>query len=302
MFSPTAVLVTKVPMPARVLPAQSRANAGLKRSGVRSTKCERRVLAAVPTVPTAPAASPGWTGAGASGPEDASVTERNYATTRSPDAAGRHASASRSREPSRTHSQPPPAPRRATCVQTLPSARDDVVIARSPVTSARTETAETDVASSPHAPLAVRTPAASAAAKASRIAGWPAASRPRGRLTTASAAYSPTMASRSAAATAAAKAGSRSSGEVATKGLGCVVVMGRVVMGHTVSPATDSRGTHRHIPGRCRAREPPSTSLIASGLYPRSAVLNGDHVVSAGPRHFRVQRQHLQVPHGSRDP
>ena len=126
MCSPTAVLVTNVPMPARVLPNQSRANAGLTRRGVRSTKCERRE----------------WSiGAGASGPGGASVTERNYATAKVPEGAGRHASTSRSREPSRTHTHRPSAVRRATWVRTVPSAVVDVVMARSPLITARELTA-----------------------------------------------------------------------------------------------------------------------------------------------------------------
>src|SRR6478752_7182854 len=289
MCSPTAVLVTNVPMPASVLPNHSRAKGGLTRSGVRSMRCDRRVA-----------------GAGASGPGGTSVTERNYATARSPDVAWRHASTSRSREPSRTHTHRSSAVRRATWVRTVPSAVVEVVMARPPVTTAR---AVTPAAGAPTAP---RAPAANAAANAERMAVAPAASRPRGRLTTASAAYNPTMPSRSPSATQAAKRDSRASGAPAPTADGCAVV----VMGHTVPPATDSPTDHTATPRTvlpAGLRADPSArprqdfdaetrSDLASGLAAGSAVFNGQHVVSPTPRHLRVQRQHLQVPHGSRHP
>src|SRR4051812_13381099 len=206
MCRPTAVLVTNVPMPARVLPNQSRAKGGLTRNGVRSMRCDRRVAGA-------------GAGAGARGPGGTSVTERNYATARSPDGAGRQASTSRSREPSRTHTQRPSTVRRATWGCTVPSAVVDVVIAGPPVTPARGVTAGAGTPTGP------RAPAASAAAKAARMAAEPAASRPRGRLTTASAAYNRTMPSRSPATTQAARPDSRASGALAPTSDRCAVVV-----------------------------------------------------------------------------
>src|SRR6476469_10444598 len=231
MCSPTAVLVTNVPMPARVLPNQSRANGGLTRKGVRATKCERRA----------------WSiGAGAPGPGGAAVTERNYATAKVSDGAGRQASTSRSREPSRTHTHRPSALRRATWVHTVPSAVVDVVMARSPLITARELTA---------APSPSRTPTPIAAARASRMGTGTAASRPRGRLTTASAAYNPTTASRSPAATQAAKRDSRASGASAPTAVGCaVVVMGtpchRPPTAPPYAPSVGTRdATHEESPG-----------------------------------------------------
>src|SRR6478735_7657083 len=242
MCRPTAVLVTNVPMPASVLPNQSRAKGGLTRSGVRSMKCDRRVA-----------------GAGASGPGGTSVTERNYATARSPDGAGRHASTSRSREPSRTHTQRPSTVRRATWVRTVPSGVVDVVIASPPVTTARADTAG---AGSPTGP---RTPAANAAANAERMAVEPAASRPRGRLTTASAAYNPTMPSRSPAATQAAKQDSRASGALAPTADGCAVVV-MVTPSHqppTAPPATQP------TPEPATRRPPPPARRHRDEVRPR---------------------------------
>ena len=143
-----------------------------------------------------------------------------------PGCAGRHASMSRSREPSRTHTHRPSGVRRATWVRTVPST----------VGGRRHGEVTADDGSRAHrGPVAAQDPAASAAASAWRMAVAPAASRPRGRLTTASAAYNPTS-----------RRGrpGRRGGEAGLEGLGGVGPQGGRVRcrrhGHTVSAATDN--------------------------------------------------------------
>ncbi len=132
MCSPTAVFVTKVPMPARVLPNQSRAKAGLSRSGVRSTKCDDR----------APGGGPGSRGCGGvpvceiSG--GSALTDANYAFALRPRPAG-PARSPRAGATRRAPTPTPPSPsRRATWVLTTPSSLVEHVMARAPVSMTRT--------------------------------------------------------------------------------------------------------------------------------------------------------------------
>ena len=284
MCRPTAVLVTNVPMPASVLPNQSRANGGLTRSGVRSTRCDRRVAER----------------RGASGPGGASVTERNYATARSPDGAGRHASTSRSREPSRTHTQPSvgraPGDLGAHRAVGRRRRRHGEVAGHDGARARRRRARRPD----PGRPLPTRqrTPR-----------GWrwsppprdrAAGSRRRRRHTTPRCRRGHPRRRRRRSGTRGPRghrprrrSGARSSSWVTPS--------------HRPPTARRPQGQPRTVPSAASATAPRRIDAVtrrdrASGLGARSAVLNGHHVVSPTPRHLRVQRQHLQVPHGSRHP